>query len=326
MALSFRRFAPLPPLLILVALAGCGAQSANKAQPTKTVASALTPATVATPAAASTLTVSGGSVAAVVNGHSIPMSTYRGILTFQQRQSAGTPGVSPQALAQQTMNDVIVDELVRQYASAHHITVTAAEVNAQIAHDQASLHGAQAFQQRLTQLGLSFAIYKELVTTSLLGHKVTQRVAPPNTKPQPVAHVRHILIMLHPQGKAARTDAQAHALAESLLHQIQHGANFATLAKKYSDDTSSAVHGGDLGNVYPHQTVATFDHAAFTLPPHHPALIHSVYGYHIVEVLSRGKAPLSASAQQQAQQQAFGAWLQVQMRHASIRRLAKVKS
>jgi len=202
----------------------------------------------------------------------------------------------------------------------------AAAVNAQIARDEAALSGAKAFRKRLTQLGVSFALYKALVRIALPSQQVTRRVAPLNTKPQPVAHVRHILISLQPQGKHARTDVQAHARAEQILHQIQHGAKFATLARKESDDPGSKSQGGDLGNIYPSQTVAAFDHAVFSLPLHHPTVIHTVYGYHVVEVLSRGTAPLPLSLQQQEQQQAFGKWLNQQMQHASIRRIARVKT
>lgn len=327
MTRSFHRFTLLPCALVLVALAGCGAQSSSNAQPTKTVAAAATPGALPTQPAPATPVVTGGSVAAIVNGHGIPMSTYRALLTFAQRQTAQQqPGANLQTLGQQTMNEVIVDELITEYAAAHHITVPPAQIQAQIKKDEQISHGAKAFQQRLAQYGLTFSEYNELLKTSLLGRKVEQQIAPLNSKPEPVASVRHILISLHPQGKPALTDAAAHVKAEKILKEVQHGGNFAALARANSDDPGSASQGGALGNVYPHQTVPEFDHAAFTLPLHQPALVHTQYGYHIVEVLSRGKATPPAQTQQQAQQQAFATWIERQMKAASIKRIAKVKA
>ncbi len=60
------------------------------------------------------------------------------------------------------------------------------------------------------------------------------------------ARSRHILIQVAP-GADAKTDAAAKAKAESILKQIQGGANFADLAKKYSDDPGSKDTGGELG-------------------------------------------------------------------------------
>jgi parvulin-like peptidyl-prolyl isomerase len=317
------RLSLLPLAVAAALLAGCGSQASKGATSTPSTSN---PATQPTQPVPPTPVVTGGSVAAVVNGHAIPMSTYRLMLALTQRNASQTAGSTTAAVAQQAMNEIIVDELVREYAAKHHITASQAEVDARIKADIQRAGSKQAFQRELATYGLSENTYRAtLLTTSILGQKVVQQVAPQSAKPEPVAQVRHILIATHPQGKKARTDAQAKALAEQVLARVQHGGNFAALARQYSDDPGSASQGGNLGTVYPHQMVPEFDKASFSLPLHHPALVHSMYGYHIVEVLSRGKATPPAQQQQQAQQQAFGAWLNVQMKRASIKRLARVK-
>jgi parvulin-like peptidyl-prolyl isomerase len=76
------------------------------------------------------------------------------------------------------------------------------------------------------------------------------------------------------------------ALADQLYQQLKSGANFATLAKKYSKDPGSAQNGGRL-TITRGQTVKEFDKTAFSLkkgqlsPP-----VHTQYGYHIIQALS----------------------------------------
>ena len=66
--------------------------------------------------------------------------------------------------------------------------------------------------------------------------------------------VRHILIAV-PKGADAKTDAAAKAKAEDLLKQVKAGANFADLAKKYSEDPGSKAQGGELGFLASRDTV-----------------------------------------------------------------------
>jgi parvulin-like peptidyl-prolyl isomerase len=264
-------------------------------------------------------------VAAVINGHSVPIAMYRLLVTLDHRSSPTQPLAT---IEKSVMQEIIYDELIRQYAVAHGITVSPAELAAREQQDASSSGGEQAFQRLLSQrYGLTIAQYRAIVAPNLLAQKVEQHVAP----------VKGLL-----------TDAQARALAERLLNELHHGADFAALAKKYSGDPGSAAQGGDLGKVTPGQTVPPFDQAAFHAPLKTYVLVHSVYGYHIVEVLSRGKAAptgrpngakvLSAHVrhilistqasqpQQQQQQQAFLAWLKQQQKQATIKWLARTQS
>jgi len=129
--------------------------------------------------------------------------------------------------------------------------------------------------------------------------------------------VRHILIKV--DGTDAKADAAAKAKAQSILDQLHHGANFAELAKKYSDDPGSKDQGGELGFLKHGATVPEFDKAAFSLQPGQiSGLVRSKYGYHIIQVEEKQTAhtrPLSEvkpeilatlTRQQEAQQeQAF---------------------
>jgi peptidyl-prolyl cis-trans isomerase D len=132
------------------------------------------------------------------------------------------------------------------------------------------------------------------------------------------ARVRHILIKADAAGGAA-ADAAAKAKAQGILDQLHKGADFAKLARENSDDPGSKEQGGELGELKRGQTVPEFDAAAFSLPVGQiSGLIHTKFGYHILEVEERQtahtkpfdevKAQIIAKLTEQkqaAQQQAF---------------------
>ncbi len=95
--------------------------------------------------------------------------------------------------------------------------------------------------------------------------------------------VRHILIKT--EGKPKEDVPKLKAKAEDILKQLQHGANFAELAKKDSDDPGSAEKGGELGWIVRGQTVPNFEKTAFSLKPGEMSgLIETEYGFHIIQV------------------------------------------
>ncbi len=103
--------------------------------------------------------------------------------------------------------------------------------------------------------------------------------------------VRHILLMT--QGKPKEQVDKIKLQAEDLLKQIKAGANFAELAKKYSEDPGSKANGGDLGWVVRGQTVKNFENTAFSLKPGEMSnVITTEYGFHIIQVMEKQDARL----------------------------------
>jgi len=99
---------------------------------------------------------------------------------------------------------------------------------------------------------------------------------------------RHILIKT--SGGAAKTDAEAKAKADDLLKQIQGGANFADLAKKYSEDPGSGAQGGELGFAKHGAMVPEFDAAIFSQKIGDVKIVKTQFGYHIIQVEERQTA------------------------------------
>src|SRR5688500_9607946 len=109
--------------------------------------------------------------------------------------------------------------------------------------------------------------------------------------------IRASHILLTTEGK---DDAAVRAQAEQVLKEAKSGADFAALAKKYSQDEVSAAQGGDLDYFSRGRMVAAFDTAAFALAPGEISdLVKTEFGYHIIKLTDRKPAivrPLSDPA------------------------------
>ncbi|WP_108651293.1 peptidylprolyl isomerase [Dongshaea marina] len=94
-------------------------------------------------------------------------------------------------------------------------------------------------------------------------------------------HVAHILVKFGKDPKAAEQKA------ETILKELKQGADFATLAKKDSQDIFSAKKGGDLSWFGKGVMDPAFEKAAFALnkPGELSGVVKSQFGYHIIKLL-----------------------------------------
>ncbi len=108
-------------------------------------------------------------------------------------------------------------------------------------------------------------------------------------------HASHILINA-PKDAPAADRAKAKARAQELLAQVRKAPDsFAEVAKKNSQDTGSAVNGGDLGFFGRGAMVKPFEDAAFALKPGDISdVVESDFGYHIIKLVEV-KAPKQRS-------------------------------
>jgi peptidyl-prolyl cis-trans isomerase D len=104
------------------------------------------------------------------------------------------------------------------------------------------------------------------------------------------AKVRHILFKT--TGKSPEEVAKIKAKAEDVRKQVNN-ANFADMAKKYSEDPGSKEKGGELGWVTRGQMVKPFEEASFNGKPGEISnLVTTEYGFHIVQVQEKQPAHL----------------------------------
>jgi parvulin-like peptidyl-prolyl isomerase len=85
-------------------------------------------------------------------------------------------------------------------------------------------------------------------------------------------------------------NADAKTTAEDILAQLKSGADYAELAKKYSEDKETREEGGALGQVFTHSTIPEIASAMQTMKVGEISdLVKSSYGYHILKLY--GKTP-----------------------------------
>lgn len=109
--------------------------------------------------------------------------------------------------------------------------------------------------------------------------------------------VRHIL--LKTSGTTTRDNALKAEL-ERIRTEIEHGASFAEMAKRYSQDTVSALKGGELGWIKPGMLVVPFEQAMNQLKPgiiSEP--VKTQFGWHIIQVEGRREVEDTAEYQEQ---------------------------
>ncbi|HJW01788.1 MAG TPA: peptidylprolyl isomerase [Azospira sp.] len=97
-------------------------------------------------------------------------------------------------------------------------------------------------------------------------------------------HARHILIKVN----EVVSEAEAKRKLLAVKERLDHGGDFAELARLYSQD-GTAPKGGDLGWLYPGDTVPEFERAMDSLKPGETTAqpVQSMFGWHLIQVLER---------------------------------------
>jgi len=275
----------------------------------------------------------------------------------QFAQQSGLGELSPEspqyeALIAQIMPQLVEIEIAKAYAEEQGITVSEDEVNKEIEHlkDQVAQQAQgqdvgreEAFDQALQQAGITEEQLRQQIREQLPIQKVQERVA------GDVGPSQEEVEQFYEQNKAAQfttpeTRCTRHILfnkdqkekAEEVKQQLQNGADFAALAKEYSQDPGSAQQGGDLGCIGRGETVPNFEEAVFGAEQGEiVGPVETEFGYHVIEVtdiqeeatqpLSEVEAQIRDQLTTEAQSKEFTAWLQKQKEQRNVKYLPGYK-
>ena len=261
---------------------------------------------------------------AVVAGTKVPRSQLDEELQLakvQYKQSFPKAGTSEyQALQQQAAVYLVTQREYELDAGRRGITVTDADVgkaiNALIKHAPPNGFGGdqKKFDQWLKSTGFTMTDLRYRYRQLLLRQRLFQAVAKgvtvtsaevtqyynthkdqsPYSTPQQ-RKVRHILVAVNSKGVGVSekgvTDtkvdfAKSKTLADKVYRQLQAGAKFDTLVKKYSQDPGSRNSGGVYVDVEGAGTAKEFEQVAFSLKTHEISKpTKTQFGYHIIQAL-----------------------------------------
>jgi parvulin-like peptidyl-prolyl isomerase len=260
-------------------------------------------------------------LAAQVNGQSIYLADYERELG-RYESSLLSRGIDPssqegqETLAQArdwVLNVMIEQVLTEQAATAAGVVIPDADVDAYMQEIIAENDGEESFLAKLGEWGETYEDAWREVRAQLIGMAMTERVIAGVPETAEHVHARHILVDTSQE-------------AERILAQLQAGADFASLAKAYSQDTSTRESGGDLG-FFPRGILVApeVEEVAFALQPgQFSGVVTSALGYHIVQVVERDPArTVSSESLHLLQDRAVQEWIEGLWAHAAVERFVE---
>ena len=230
------------------------------------------------------------------------------------------------------LREFAVSTLLSQFAKAHHIEVSEAEVNDAFDKVRKTYPDDLTFKAALAADGQTMEEWKESLKKTLTERKVFETLdADPASMEQDARnyynahktefnrpaqiHLEQILV--------AKEDD-----AERLFHKLKSGASFSDIAKKFSISPEGAG-GGDLGYISKGM-VPVFDKAFDLAPGQISAVTKSSYGFHILKVLDKraaGAIPYEQAKKgiirrlaAQHEQNVFSQWLDGAIKEAKTER------
>lgn len=207
---------------------------------------------------------SGDPILAKVNGEAVHLSDVRDAVGHLPQRAMSIP---PQTLYPLVLNKIV--DSIALAAEAH---------RSGIDKDPGVQHRIAEAEQQVLATALLERGITPLITDAALHARYTAEIA---SKPgEEEVHARHILV-------------DHEETAKKIIAELNKGADFATLAKQYSKDPGAAAKGGDLGFFKKSEMVPTFADAAFALQPGQitQTPVHTQFGWHVIQVLARRRAP-----------------------------------
>jgi peptidyl-prolyl cis-trans isomerase D len=161
------------------------------------------------------------------------------------------------------------------------VSVTDEEVRKRFEETKNQYNQPEKFSFRVVVLSQDAVASRLTITEQELRNEYAASID--NYRSPEQVHARHILLAT--DGKSDADKRAIRARAEELVKQARAGADFAELARKYSEDAGNAPNGGDLGTFGRGQMVPEFERAAFAMKDGEISdVVTTQFGYHIIKV------------------------------------------
>ncbi len=154
------------------------------------------------------------------------------------------------------------------------------------------------YMASIKSFGVSEAFVRSNFENGLLREKMTAEITKDMEPFADQVWARHILVATEDE-------------ALSIIKDLKAGKDFKELAATFSTDPGSKDNGGDLGWFGKGRMVKEFEDAAFALENvgdiSEP--VQSVHGWHIIQLLGKGKNPMDAQSFETEKENFFNEWL-----------------
>jgi foldase protein PrsA len=237
---------------------------------------------------------------------------------------AGSPEF--QAIQQQILQNLVQRAEFAQKAPSLGVSVTDAQVETQLKQIKKQYFGGseQRYKAELKRQCVTDAEVRKDVRANVLSDSIYKKVtadAKVSDADVKAYYDSHQSVYTQPESRVVRHIlVKDKALADKLYTQLEGGAGFAALAKKYSQDPGSKAQGGEL-TISRGQTVPEFDKVAFGLKTGELSKpVKTQFGWHIIQAekdttkskktpFAHVKAAIRQQLLQQEQNGALQKWL-----------------
>jgi len=244
-------------------------------------------------------------IVAHVNGQPIPRRML--VLVADSKVPPRATAAEKARIYRATLDELVSRELLFQEALARDVRADTRKVEAAYDRERARYGSEDAWRQSLAKKGFTVESFRAEVRThqtiQALLDQERASISEKDVTPKEIQALydrsgprldtgerlvlRHILIRL-PEGASPQQRKEARARAESIAARAQKGEDFATLARKESQDESTAASGGLLPEIIRGQMPKTIEDAAFSLKPGAVSgVVESPAGFHVLRLEER---------------------------------------
>jgi parvulin-like peptidyl-prolyl isomerase len=260
-------------------------------------------------------------IVAKVNG--VPLSSTRlegELIAFRIRAQHQGQQIKPSEellIARELLKAEIMKEIITQKAKSLNIKITPDQIDLQIQGIEDKFPSHTAFITALAFQRMNIKALKEKIESTLLEDELIRHEIAPKVKLDDNAvksyydankaqfikpalyRIKHILISTIPSPQKLADEAsnkkalrmtqmineEAKAKAQEILKKVKSGGNFEQLAKEFSEDETSKLKGGLLGDFHPGSTIPEIAEAMVKLKEGDTSgIIDSSFGHHILKL------------------------------------------
>lgn len=250
----------------------------------------------------------GAAKIAEVNGVAISSQVFKAeVQSILERIAEGGQQPTQNQIAEATravFDKFVEAELLYQASQRQGVVVDAAAVDSEMETVKKQFRNEKEFQTALQQWGISENIFKQELTRNMTVQRFLEEEFINKTtvsdqesrdyydanrekfiKPAQ-ARASHILFKIDQETTEKMKDTQMARLV-TLREKLVNGADFAELAKEFSDCPSSGQ-GGDLGYFGRGQMIKPFEDAVFAMQAGDLSnIVETAFGYHLIKVVER---------------------------------------